>query len=401
MNRVKTKNNFTEMKINQHLKDWKQIVSCKFPDLSLPQVNGLATWSFGMVMTGSSSLSKVSNLIAKVNQESENTVRQRLKEWYKSGAAKTRLGNKRASLEVSQCYSSLLQWIIDLLPQENEELPIAIDATNIGQNFTVLSINVLYRRCAIPIAWKVVKATERGSWKPYWKELFQALKEIVPQHYLVIVSADRGLYADWLYEEITSLGWHPFLRINHQGQYCTPDSDLWQPLATVVTHQSQDWSGQVTCFKSNPINCTLLARWSDSYAAPWLILTDLESTNADVSWYGFRSWIECSYRDLKSDGFGWHKTRLRQPDRAERHWLAMAVAMLWTVTVGGEQEFSDERTSVSDRTSSASFIPSVSCFLNGLLTVIAQLLNGQSISFGRLFPLPLSHFNDLVLSDSS
>ena len=38
-----------------------------------------------MVMTQSSSLSKVSNLIAKVNQESENTVRQRLKEWYKSG----------------------------------------------------------------------------------------------------------------------------------------------------------------------------------------------------------------------------------------------------------------------------------------------------------------------------
>jgi len=207
--------------------------------------------------------------------------------------------------------------------------------------------------------------------------------------------------ADWLYEEITSLGWHPFLRINHQGQYCTPNSDSWQPLATVVTHQSPNWSGQVTCFKSNPINCTLLARWDDSYAAPWLILTDLEPQNADVSWYGFRSWIECSYRDLKSDGFGWHKTRLRQPDRAERHWLAMAVAMLSIVTLGGEQEFIDDETLVSDRTLSQSFAPSVSCFLNGLLTVIAQLLNGQSISFGRLFPLPLSYFSNLHFSDSS
>ena len=44
------------MKLNQHLKDWKQIVSQKFPSLSLPQVSGLATWSFGMVMTQSSSL---------------------------------------------------------------------------------------------------------------------------------------------------------------------------------------------------------------------------------------------------------------------------------------------------------------------------------------------------------
>jgi hypothetical protein len=178
--------------------------------------------------------------------------------------------------------------------------------------------------------------------------LFQSFKGIVPQNYLVIVSADRGLYADWLYEEIVALGWHPFLRINHQGQYCLQGLSSWQPLATVVTLNQRNWSGQVTCFKSNPINCTLLARWDDGYADPWLILTDLKPVSADVSWYGFRSWIECSYRDIKSDGWQWHKTRLRQPDRAERHWLAMAVAMLWMVTLGGEQEISDDKSIISD-----------------------------------------------------
>ena len=55
-------------------------------------------------------------------------------------------------IEVTKCFSSLLRWVIDLLPQTNQELLIALDATNIGQNFTVLSINVLYRRCAIPVA---------------------------------------------------------------------------------------------------------------------------------------------------------------------------------------------------------------------------------------------------------
>ena len=89
MSRVRTQNKIVEMKINQHLKDWKQIVSSKFPDLSLPQVNGLATWrtshvaeetsatvslSFGMVMTQSSSLSKVSSLITKIDREQENTL---------------------------------------------------------------------------------------------------------------------------------------------------------------------------------------------------------------------------------------------------------------------------------------------------------------------------------------
>lgn len=101
-------------------------------------------------------------MIAKVNQEQENTVRQRLKEWYKSGEAKAKKGNKRASVEVIECFGSLLRWVVDLLPQTNKELLIAMDATSIDQNFTVLSINVLTLRCAIPVAWKVVKGTEKG-----------------------------------------------------------------------------------------------------------------------------------------------------------------------------------------------------------------------------------------------
>ncbi len=218
------------MKLNQHLKDWKQIVSQKFPHLSLPQVSGLATWSFGMVMTSSSSLTRISYLIAKINTEKENTVRQRLKEWYKEGKAKAKKGNKRVSLEVKDCFASLLGWIVDLLPSITQELPLALDATTIGQNFTVLSINFLYQGCGIPIAWKVVKATEKGSWKPHRIELFQALKNIVPTGWKIIISADRGLYAPWLYEEIVELGWHPFLRINHQqGQYQQSNSSSWQP----------------------------------------------------------------------------------------------------------------------------------------------------------------------------
>ena len=99
----------------------------------------------------------------------------------------------------------------------------------------------------------------------------------------VIVSADRGLYANWLYQKIVELGWHPFLRINHQGYYRHRGSSSWQPLATVLTSKNLSWSGQITCFKSNPLNCTLLARWDEGYADPWLIITDLESINADVS----------------------------------------------------------------------------------------------------------------------
>lgn len=396
------------MKINPHLLEWKQIVSYRFPHLSLPQISGLATWSFGMVMTKSSSLTKVSHLIAQINTESENTVRQRLKEWYKEGAAKAKPGSKRVSLEVKKCFGCLLQWIVELQPQSNQELAIALDATSIGQNFTVLSVHVVHRSCGVPVAWKVVKATQKGSWKPYWKEVLSSLKQIVPAHWKVVVSADRGLYADWLYAQIVQLGWHPFLRINHQGHYRTNSGSPWLPLSSVVPTTGMNWSGSISCFKSKTIECTLLARWDEGYSDPWLIVTDLKSTDADVAWYGWRNWIECSYRDLKSDGWQWHKTRLTDPARAERHWLAMAVATLWMVTIGAQEDAlitnrnsTGQLESEADANTATSSTRQISCFLQGLLTTIGRLLQGQSITSGLLYPLPPNHFPPLVVSDSS
>jgi hypothetical protein len=127
---------------NKYLKAWSNIVSYHFPHLSLPEVTGLATWSFGIVITGSSSITRVSEFIGKINQEKTNTVKSRLKEWYQE--AKGKKGNKRRELDVEECFAPLLKWILSIWKSPEKWLPLAIDATNIGQNFTVLSLNVLY-----------------------------------------------------------------------------------------------------------------------------------------------------------------------------------------------------------------------------------------------------------------
>ncbi len=44
--------------------------------------------------------------------------------------------------------------------------------------------------------------------------LIAQLQGSFPNDWTVIVAADRGLYATWLFQAITALGWHPFLRIN-------------------------------------------------------------------------------------------------------------------------------------------------------------------------------------------
>lgn len=128
------------------------------------------------------------------------------------------------------------------------------------------------------------------------------------------------------------------MRINDGGQFRWHGEQSFRPLNTLVTQIGQSWSGRVSCFKTNPLDCTLLARWDEGYAEPWLIVTDLEKELADVCWYGMRSWIECLFKDTKRGGWQWHHTKITDPKRAERHWLAIALATLWVVSVGGEAD---------------------------------------------------------------
>lgn len=125
---------------NEYLKQWTRIVSEKMRHLSIPQVVGLATWSFGMVMTKSSSLTKVAQLIARVNGEKVAAVRQRLREWYEEAEAKK--GLHRRSLDVSTCFAPLLMWVLSLLPTNIEQIALALDVTTIGSKFVVLIADV-------------------------------------------------------------------------------------------------------------------------------------------------------------------------------------------------------------------------------------------------------------------
>lgn len=124
----------------------------------------------------------------------------------------------------------------------------------------------------------MVKANQPGSWKPHWQKLIKAVTDVIGNGFQVLVTAERGLYADWLYQLIVDAYWHPFLRINHQGTYRLPPYQKWQSLVDVVSAPGQSWSGEIVCFKTHPLPCTLLARWDIGYKDPWLILTDTATT---------------------------------------------------------------------------------------------------------------------------
>lgn len=69
-----------------------------------------------------------------------------------------------------------------------------------------------------------------------------------------------------------------------------------------------------------------------------LIVTDLPPETANVNWYEFRAWIEHGFKTIKRGGWQWQYTRMNDPARAERLWLAIALATWWLLAVGGESD---------------------------------------------------------------
>jgi len=62
---------------------------------------------------------------------------------------------------------------VDIGRLGGQQLAIALGATSLGDRFVVLSISIVYRACAVPVAWKVLKAQEKHAWKPEWQALLK------------------------------------------------------------------------------------------------------------------------------------------------------------------------------------------------------------------------------------
>ena len=386
------------------LSQWTQEVSTAFAHVSKPQRWGLALWSAGIALAGAAGLAQVSALLSVVLGEAELTVFQRLREWYLDQEQKS--GKKRRELEVATCFAPLLRWVVRLIqvmPGEKRRLALALDATSLRNQWTMLAVSVLVAGCAIPVAWKVLAAEQEGSWRPYWETVLNHLGPSVPEAWEVIVLADRGLYARWLWDCSVAQGWHPFLRINLGSKAREEGSQPFEWLSHWVPSPGTSWQGQMECFagKASRLLASVLMHWEPGYESAWIVLTDLEPEQAQMAWYRLRTWIEGGFKDFKRGFWGWHHSKMERASCVERLWLAMSLAQLWCVSLGCQAEAQDAEqvrqqepgallpeTHIArkKRTRPAGQLPPrrLSCVLRGHLLLLAMQVQGQPFSLGIL-----------------
>ena len=383
------------MSCHPRVTEWTTVIRTHLPHLTKPQATVLALWSLGMVLARSCALTAVSAFLAPWLGRKENTVRQQLREFCYEAAAKR--GTARGALRVETCFLPLLAWGVSWW--QGTQLALALDATTLGTRLTVLVLSVVYRGCAIPVGWVVLSATAKQAWRREWLRMLRQVHRAVPRSWTVIVLADRGLYARWLFRRITRVGWHPFLRINTGGTLRSTGQVRGVPLKTLVPEPGTTWQGTGSAFKGRhrQLHCTLLAWWEPGDKDPWLILTDLPPEARTVCGYGVRAWIEQGFKITKRAGWQWQRTHMTQPERAARRWLAVAVATLWLLSVGGEADEPSPASTVLDvtalvpqpaRTRRATRLRLVSVFRRGWTLIVVALLDQTPLPMGRFVPEP-------------
>src|SRR5436309_2651867 len=140
-------------------------IATHLPALRPAQQRGLTLWVYGTLLAHSATQSAVLTALLACTHVttvfgSGWALRQALREWLYDGADKA--APCATQVDVRACFPALLRWVVAWW--EGHELALALDATTLRDQVTVLSLSLLYRGCALPIAWHVTAGNQPGAW---------------------------------------------------------------------------------------------------------------------------------------------------------------------------------------------------------------------------------------------
>ncbi len=302
----------------EELYNWQAQIREMIPALGYWQSLGLAMYSLGMGLARQSAPSKVAEKLGMLGKP--DSVQRRLERL---------VDNVR--IDWQACGVAWSRWVLSRV--NGGRLILLVDETKLGQQLSVMLVGLAYRSCCVPLAWWAYDPT---AWPLAQVELITTLlngvAQAVPPGVIPLVQADRGIgTSPALGRVVQTMGWRYLFRV--QKSVILRHAGRERALKHLVNAPGQHWRGTGQVFKKDGwLATTVLVAWAVGYADTWCLITNDPSAPADD--YATRYWQEAGFRDLKSDGWQWHTSRIFSPDHANRLVLVMALATAWTLTLG-------------------------------------------------------------------
>lgn len=301
------------------------------PELPRPEQKALAVLVSGVVLAGTVVLGRAAAAAPGPARDAS-----------KERRAQRLLANER--LDVARAQRRL---VARVLRNRRGRVDLLLDATTTGATAgqpgtQTLVLAVAWHRRALPLVWRSWAADAPGQgWAAAIVQMLAAVQAVLAPGAHAVVLADRGLSGGPLACAARAAGCSFVLRVQRTTHVRGPDGAVravgelapapgtatclagaaaWAP----EQHHgrgSRRWAAGV------PVNA--VAVWRPGDPEPWLLLTDLPPTRARCAEYRRRTWEELLFRDLKSLGWQWQRSRVRDSARVERLLLVLALATLW------------------------------------------------------------------------
>ncbi len=297
----------------EELYQWMSEIIGHFPSLGKWQGLNIALYSVGIILAERTSVNHVAKWLWAFGKRS--SVEKRLKRF---------LSNESLAWERLQV--EWVKWVSQFFSQE--ALVILVDETKLGKYLSVMMVGLAYRQRCIPLVWRCYhpKAYPTQGQVSMILDLLKVIKQALPSDACPQVQADRGIgTSPRLLRGIAGLKWRYLVRVQNSVRLRTFRNKTH--VLRDLVKRGETWSGQGFVFKKNgTLRAFVHVYWDWQEDDLWCLLTNDQHLSHRA--YAIRNWQEQGFRDLKSGGFNWQRSQVRQPSHAQRLLLVLALVTL-------------------------------------------------------------------------
>lgn len=224
---------------------------------------------------------------------------------------------------------------------------IALDTTMLWNKYCMIHLSIICSGRAIPFLWSVKEHKSATIGFEAYQPLLRKASWFLRNQSDVMFLADRGFANQSLLTWLKERNWHYSIRI-------PSDTLIWGvhrwcacPVSKLRTVRGEaKMYHQVRLWEQGIETVNLALAYPEKVAEPWAVITDETPTLQTLYQYGFRFRVEELFLDSKSGIFGLTDSRLRDPQKLNRLYLVVAIAILYSTIMGTTVQLSGLRQQV-------------------------------------------------------
>lgn len=234
------------------------------------------------------------------------------------------------AVAVDKLQGEWAQQVLDRQGQSEAAVVLLVDETALHEHLKVMVVGMWAEGGCVPLAWRSYEpsAYPAEGQVRLITGLLDRILPAMPAQRPVWLLADRGIgTSPDLIQAVSQREAQVLFRV--QGTTRFRDSSGQVKPLRELGKRGACWRSVGDVFKNaNWLTAAVTVTWDEDYDQPWCLVS---SQPVPYHAYAIRFDHEVSFRDLKSDGFQWQRSRVWLPDHADRLLLVLALAY-WLVS---------------------------------------------------------------------